>query len=44
MSEQRRIRVGIGGWSYEPWRKTFYPRSVAKNDELAYASNRGNGH
>lgn len=40
MSEQRRIRVGIGGWNYEPWRKTFYPRSVAKNDELAYASSR----
>jgi uncharacterized protein YecE (DUF72 family) len=40
MGDQRRIRVGIGGWNYEPWRKTFYPKSVAKNDELAYASTR----
>lgn len=37
MSETR-IRVGIGGWSYEPWRETFYPRDVAKKDELEYAS------
>jgi len=33
-----RIRVGIGGWSYEPWRETFYPASVSKKDELQYAS------
>jgi uncharacterized protein YecE (DUF72 family) len=32
------IRVGIGGWSYEPWRETFYPAAVAKKDELEYAS------
>lgn len=32
------VRVGIGGWSFEPWRETFYPKSVAKKNELAYAS------
>jgi uncharacterized protein YecE (DUF72 family) len=32
------IRVGIGGWSYDPWRETFYPEEVAKKDELDYAS------
>jgi uncharacterized protein YecE (DUF72 family) len=32
------IRVGIGGWSYEPWRETFYPADVPKTKELAYAS------
>jgi uncharacterized protein YecE (DUF72 family) len=32
------IRVGIGGWSYDPWRETFYPADVAKKNELAYAS------
>lgn len=32
------IRVGIGGWSYDPWRTTFYPDHVAKKDELEYAS------
>jgi uncharacterized protein YecE (DUF72 family) len=30
------IRVGIGGWSYEPWRETFYPTSVSKARELEH--------
>lgn len=33
-----RIRVGIGGWSYEPWRTTFYPSDLPKQRELYYAS------
>ena len=33
-----RIRVGMGGWNYEPWRKTFYPKQVSRNQELHYAS------
>lgn len=33
-----RIRVGIGGWSYEPWRETFYPADVPKKNELHFAS------
>ncbi len=32
------IRVGIGGWSYEPWRETFYPKDVKAANELEYAS------
>jgi uncharacterized protein YecE (DUF72 family) len=32
------IRVGIGGWNYEPWRKTFYPPEIARSRELDYAS------
>jgi len=32
------IRVGVGGWSYEPWRGTFYPASLAQQRELEYAS------
>jgi uncharacterized protein YecE (DUF72 family) len=32
------IRVGIGGWSYEPWRKTFYPPGLTQKRELEYAS------
>lgn len=32
------IRVGIGGWSYEPWRQTFYPSDLPKSKELSYAS------
>ena len=34
------IRVGIGGWSYEPWRETFYPKDVKAKQELAYASSK----
>ena len=36
--QQASIRVGIGGWTYQPWRETFYPREVKKTGELAYAS------
>lgn len=32
------IRIGIGGWSYDPWRETFYPPEVSKAKELHYAS------
>jgi uncharacterized protein YecE (DUF72 family) len=35
-----RIRVGIGGWDYEPWRGTFYPRGTHRSRELEYASRR----
>ncbi|WP_022682058.1 DUF72 domain-containing protein [Sphingobium bisphenolivorans] len=31
-----RIRVGIGGWTYEPWRGSFYPEGLRQKDELAY--------
>ncbi|HMN73212.1 MAG TPA: DUF72 domain-containing protein [Rhodoblastus sp.] len=36
--ETGRIRVGIGGWTYEPWRGTFYPKGLAQKNELAYAA------
>ncbi|MDQ0316259.1 DUF72 domain-containing protein [Amorphus orientalis] len=32
------IRVGIGGWTYEPWRETFYPPKLPKARELEHAS------
>jgi len=35
---EARIRVGIGGWDFEPWRETFYPADVAKKRQLEYAS------
>jgi len=31
------IRTGIGGWTYEPWRGTFYPEGLRQADELRYA-------
>ena len=35
-----RIRVGMGGWTYAPWRGTFYPPGLAQRRELEYASRR----
>ncbi len=32
------IRVGIGGWTYAPWRGTFYPDKWPQKRELEYAS------
>lgn len=34
------IRVGIGGWTYAPWRHTFYPEGLVTRRELEYASRR----
>jgi uncharacterized protein YecE (DUF72 family) len=33
-----RVRAGIGGWTFEPWRGVFYPQGLRQADELAYAS------
>lgn len=32
------IRVGIGGWTFEPWRGTFYPGDLPQKRELEFAS------
>jgi uncharacterized protein YecE (DUF72 family) len=32
------IRIGVGGWTYEPWRGTFYPDKWLQKRELEYAS------
>lgn len=32
------IRVGVGGWTYEPWRGVFYPEGLAQKRELEYAA------
>jgi len=34
------IRIGIGGWNYEPWRGVFYPDGLGRAKELAYAASR----
>jgi uncharacterized protein YecE (DUF72 family) len=36
--ESGRIRVGIGGWTYAPWRGVFYPKGLKQAEELAYAA------
>jgi len=38
MTASGKVRIGIGGWTYDPWRETFYPADVPKNRELEYAS------
>ena len=32
------IRAGIGGWTFEPWRGTFYPPDLRQAGELGFAS------
>ncbi|WP_341988288.1 DUF72 domain-containing protein [Azorhizobium sp. AG788] len=32
------IRVGIGGWTFEPWRGSFFPAGLPHARELDYAS------
>jgi uncharacterized protein YecE (DUF72 family) len=34
------IRVGIGGWTYEPWRGSFYPDGLSHKRELEYAASK----
>jgi uncharacterized protein YecE (DUF72 family) len=32
------IRIGVGGWTYEPWRGAFYPADLPQKRELEHAS------
>ena len=32
------IHIGIGGWTYEPWRGVFYPDGLVQKRELEFAS------
>lgn len=40
MAGRGRIYVGVGGWTFEPWRGAFYPDGLAKAKELAYMAER----
>lgn len=33
-----KVRIGISGWRYAPWRKVFYPPDLAQSRELYFAS------
>jgi uncharacterized protein YecE (DUF72 family) len=33
-----KIRIGVGGWTYEPWRGTFFPKGLTQKRELEYAA------
>ena len=32
------VRIGISGWTYAPWRGTFFPKGLTQSRELAYAA------
>jgi uncharacterized protein YecE (DUF72 family) len=34
------VHIGIGGWTYEPWRGVFFPKGLAQAKELDYAASR----
>lgn len=36
--DRTRIRIGISGWRYTPWRGVFYPSDLPQRLELHYAS------
>ena len=33
-----KIRIGISGWTYKPWRGDFYPAGLAHKKELSYCA------
>ena len=40
MAQAGRIRAGIGGWTFEPWRGVFYPAGLKQAAELEYAASK----
>ncbi|HLI67968.1 MAG TPA: DUF72 domain-containing protein [Caulobacteraceae bacterium] len=40
MTQRGSIRIGVGGWTFPPWRGVFYPDDLAQKNELAYMSRR----
>jgi uncharacterized protein YecE (DUF72 family) len=34
------IYIGVGGWTFEPWRGTFYPDKLPQKRELEYAASK----
>ena len=36
------VRIGISGWTYAPWRGSFYPRGLSQRRELGYVAERMN--
>ena len=34
------IYIGVGGWTFEPWRGVFYPEKLTQAKELSYAASK----
>ncbi|MBV9558293.1 MAG: DUF72 domain-containing protein [Pseudolabrys sp.] len=37
VTKSRQIYVGVGGWTFPPWRGVFYPKGLPQSKELEYA-------
>ena len=35
-----KIRIGVGGWTFEPWRGAFFPKGLPQAKELEYAGSK----
>ena len=35
-----KVRIGVSGWRYAPWRGNFYPKGLPQARELAYAAHK----
>jgi uncharacterized protein YecE (DUF72 family) len=38
MAAHGKVRIGISGWRYTPWRGVFYPPKLSQKRELSYAA------
>ncbi len=38
MAKHSPIYVGVGGWTFAPWRGSFYPEGLTQKRELEFAS------
>jgi uncharacterized protein YecE (DUF72 family) len=38
MTAVGKVRIGISGWRYTPWRGVFYPSKLSQKRELSYAA------
>ena len=41
-TNKRQCRIGISGWTYEPWRGVFFPEKLPQRRELEFASRQVN--
>jgi uncharacterized protein YecE (DUF72 family) len=39
-SKAGKIHIGIGGWTFAPWRGVFYPEKLTQAKELEYAASK----
>jgi uncharacterized protein YecE (DUF72 family) len=39
-ASEGKIRVGVGGWDFDPWRESFYPPKLPKAKQLEHMASR----